>query len=162
MHIETREKEQLLQGYRIVLIIWVAILASLPIYLVVCMAVRDQLQSIADFNTFEILKYALWVLSALTLIGAHFLRRLLLRASTATGVQTVSPQHPAVAKYTVAIIITMALLESIGIYGVVLYFVGMDTTSLQQLLLVSAIAMFFYRPRKEELFTLAVRMKRYS
>lgn len=159
MHIETREKEQLLKGYRIVLIIWVAILASLPIYLVVCTAVRDQLQSSVDSNTFEILKYALWGVSAFTLIGAHFLRKLLLRASTGTGIQTTSPQHPAVAKYTVAIIITMALLESIGIYGVVLYFIGMDTSSLQQLLIVSAIAMFFYRPRKEELFNLAVQMK---
>ena len=159
MHIETNEKELLLKGYRIVVIIWGAILASLPIYFVVCTAVRDQLQSSVDSNTFEILKYALWGMSALTLIGAHFLRKLLLRTNAPTGIQTTTPQHPAVAKYTVAIIITMALLESIGIYGVVLYFIGLDTSSLQQLLIISAIAMFFYRPSKEELFNLADQMK---
>jgi len=96
---------------------------------------------------------------SLTLIGAHFLRKLFLRASAGAAIQSTSLQHPTVAKYTVASKITMALLESIGIYGVVLYFIGLDSSSFQQLLIISAMAMFFYRPCKEELFYLAVQKK---
>lgn len=161
MHIEASEKKQLLSGYKIILVIWWALLLSLPMYFVVCTAVGDQLQSSMDSATFTILKSALWCVSVLTLVAVHFLRKFFLQAggSGLPSVQPESPQHPAVAKYTVVIIMTMALLESIGIYGVVLFFIGKDAASLQQLLIVSAVAMFFYRPRKQELFKLADRMK---
>jgi hypothetical protein len=68
-------------------------------------------------------------------------------------------QHPAVARYTVIVIITSALLESIGLYGLILFFIAKDSLSLYQLLGLSAAAMLFYRPKKEDLLALAERMK---
>ncbi len=163
MYIEPKEKKQLLGGYKVILVIWWAIFASLFIYLIVCRAIGDQLQNVDKANIpVDMIKYALWGVSISTLVAAHFLRRFLLRTrSTGLGsISSTAVQHPAVARYTVAIIITMALLESIGIYGVVMFFIAQDAPSLYQLLIISALAMIFYRPRKEELLKLAVQMKK--
>lgn len=50
-----------------------------------------------------------------------------------------------------ALMVSLALSESIAIYGLVLFFLGDDYQSLYLFVGISAIAMFFYRPKKEEL-----------
>ncbi len=52
----------------------------------------------------------------------------------------------------------MALSESIGIYGMVLFILSKDSMTLYQFITMSAIAMFYYRPRKEELLEVAAQM----
>jgi hypothetical protein len=52
------------------------------------------------------------------------------------------------------VIISLALCESVGIYGLVLFFLGKNTMDLYLLLGVSAAAMIYYRPRKDELLNL--------
>jgi hypothetical protein len=139
------------------------ILASLLIYLVICIAIEENLHTNTD-PTFplETIRYALFGASLLTLIAVYFLRKILLkRGVTAPGArQTSSTQHLALAKYTVAVVATSALLESIGIYGVVLFLLAKDSRSLYQLLILSAAAMIYFRPRKDELMYLAEQMRK--
>jgi hypothetical protein len=58
---------------------------------------------------------------------------------------------PILGKYAVALIVSLALSESIAIYGLVLFFLGDNYQTLYFFVGISAIAMFFYRPKKEEL-----------
>jgi hypothetical protein len=44
--------------------------------------------------------------------------------------------------------------ESIGVYGLILFLLGKNSTDLYLLILVSAAAMVMYRPRKEEMLNL--------
>lgn len=158
MHEEQKEMKQLETGWRVILMIWGAILASLGIYLVVCLVVEKELQIKLDPDfPLDTLKYSLFGVSFFTLFLVHYIRKFLLRAGNSS--QTSSPQHPAIAKYSVAVVITSALLESIGIYGVVLFLISKDTLSLYQLLIISAAAMIHFRPRKNELLNLAAQMK---
>ncbi len=162
MYEEQNEIKQLDTGWRVILLIWGAILASLGIYLVVCIMVEKELQINIDPNLpLETIKYALFGVSFITLFMVHYLRKFLLRTSNSivNSSQTSSLQHPAVGKYLVTVIITSALLESIGIYGVVLFFMAKDTSSLYQLLIISAAAMIYFRPRKDELLNLSAQMK---
>jgi len=162
MHEEQMEMKQLETGWRVTLLIWGAILASLGIYLVVCIIIEKELQINIDPKLpLETIKYALFGASFITLFVVHYLRKFLLRtiSSNVISSQTSLPQHPAVGKYLVAVIITSALLESIGIYGVVLFFLAKDTSSLYQLLIISAAAMIYFRPRKDELLNIAAQMK---
>jgi len=162
MYEEQEEMKQLETGWRVVFLIWGAILASLGIYLVVCMIIEKELQINIDPKLpLEKIKYALFGVSFITLFLVHYLRKFLLRtiSSNVISSQTSSPQHPAVGKYLVTVIITSALLESIGIYGVVLFFLAKDTSSLYQLLIISAAAMLYFRPRKDELLNIVAQMK---
>lgn len=162
MHEEQMEMKQLDTGWRVTLLIWGAILASLGVYLVVCMMVEKELQINLDPNLpLETIKYALFGVSFITLFVVYYLRKFLLKSISSNVIsgQTSSSQHPAVGKYLVLVIITSALLESIGIYGIVLFFLAKDTSSLYQLLIISAGAMIYFRPRKEELLNIAAQMK---
>ena len=119
--LQKEELDQLDKGWATIMIIWLALLGSLGIYLVVCMVIGDQLTISMAGPQREIFKYALFGIAVMTLFGVYFIRKLLLKniaEMPGTGRQTSS--HPAVGKYTVVIVIAMALLESIGIYGVVL------------------------------------------
>ena len=58
-------------------------------------------------------------------------------------------------KYFVASIVSWALSESIGIYGLILSLVGKNTTDLYILIFIAAIALFLYRPKKEDVIGLA-------
>jgi hypothetical protein len=161
MHEEQIEMKQLKAGWRVVLLIWGAIFASLGIYLIVCLIVEKGLQTNIDPDfPLETIKYALFGVSFITLIVVYYLRKFLLRQSTSVinSSQTLSVRHPAIGRYTIIIIITSALLESIGIYGVILFLLAKDYLSLYQLLTISALAMLYFRPRKIELINLSAQM----
>jgi hypothetical protein len=70
-----------------------------------------------------------------------------------------SNQPSFVAKYTTAMMVSLALSESIGIYGFVLFLLGDDLQTPFIFNGIAATAMYFYRPKREELETLAIAMQ---
>ena len=57
--------------------------------------------------------------------------------------------------------LSLAISESIGVHGFVLFLLGGDFKTLYIFIFISAIAMLVYRPKVEELGQLAIAMKRY-
>ena len=55
-------------------------------------------------------------------------------------------------------IVSLALSEFIGIMGLVLFFLGDNFQVLYTFMAISAIAMLFYRPKRQELETLNIAM----
>ena len=159
---EQSETKQLDKGWKIILLLWGSIFGSLGVYLIVCVAFGNQFQSGAVPNfSMETLRNIFLGVSILTLFAVHYSRKFLIRVggSTFRSSQTSSSQHPAIGKYTTAILITSALLELIGLYGVVLFFLTKDNSSLYLFLIISAAAMLYFRPRKDELLSLVATMK---
>ena len=159
---DPNEVKKLDAGFALVLIIWGAIFASLGVYLGICLGLGHKLPAaMHDGFSLAALRYVLFGISVATLVAVYFLRDFMLTHPGFVGTSRPVPptQHPAVARYTVIVIITSALLESIGLYGLILFFIAKDSLSLYQLLGLSAAAMLFYRPKKEDLLALAERMK---
>lgn len=152
------DKEQIEKSFMILRIIWAAILGTLIIYLFICYQFGDQIQQ-PSRSQFPLatLRNILYGVAAVTLLLSHFFRRFMLtRRPGSSGTTALkSPSHSnlssVLGKYTVALIVSLALSESIAIYGLVLFFLGDDYQTLYFFVGISAIAMFFYRPKKEEL-----------
>jgi len=136
-------------------IIWFAMLAALAIYLLVAHQVENMAQVPMDKETFAIIKALLYGVAFITLIATRYMRKLLLSGKIQHRPQTQTSRHPAVQKYAVATIRALAMSESIGIYGVILFLIGKNAMDLYLLILISAAAIFIYRPRKEEVTRLA-------
>ena len=160
------EKEALDKGMIVLWIIWGAILISLFVYVLVCHLAGDQIrQNLNPDMPLTLFKNILYAASVLTLLISYFVRKAVLSvrsSSTRTRSSNISqqPAQPAfMGKYTVAMIVSLALSESIGIYGVVLFFMGDSLQTLYTFIGVSAMAMILYRPKKEEIITLANEMK---
>ena len=160
--LEPQEREAIEKGFLPVLIIWGAMLASLLIYVLICHLADEQIHKVPrpEFPI-ALIRNILMGVGGAALVLAYYMRRLMLRVRPEGSVPD-SPLHTgqpkALAKYTVAVIISLALCESIGIYGVVLFFLGADFQILYIFIGASAIAMYFFRPKKEELVEMAMAM----
>ncbi len=164
MQIGLQEEEQLDSGWLIILVVWGSFFVFLGVYLGLCYFFGSSInaRSAADFPA-DLFRYSLFGISLLTIFGVYFLRRLLLDTSKSTTyASSSSSQHPAVSKYIVAVTVSSAMLESIAIYGVVLFLMTKESLSFYLLTTISAAALIYFRPRKEELFDLARNMKKLS
>ena len=151
--------EEIGKGLMTLNIIWFAMLVSLAIYLFVGLHVSGNLEGSMDQDTFATLKYSLYIVTFITLIITRYVRKLILSAKggckQAANNSRSLGQNPAFQKYATASIVAWAMSESIGIYGLVLFFLGKNTSDLYLFILVSAAAMFMYRPKKDEILSLS-------
>lgn len=156
-----QELDQIDKGWPKIMVIWIAMISSLVFYLVICKAVENQITISMESSRLEVLKYAVFGISGMMLVGGYFFRKLMMNqiARPIKGSAILSNSHPAVGKYLSVIVVIMAVSESVGIFGMVLFFISKDSVSLYQLMFLSATAMVGFRPKKEELIEVAEKMK---
>ncbi len=163
--LDKSEIEQLDRAWKIIMIIWGTLVFTLVVYLVVCKLVEDQLKPMSTGLPLETMTIALFGVSIVMFIITHYVRKAMMKVSGRGSAPkvvlnpSVQIQSPAAGKYLTAIIVAMALSESIGIYGLALFFLSKDSMTLYLFISMSAIAMFYYRPRKEELLQVALEMQ---
>lgn len=135
-------------------IIWFAMLGSLGLYLIIGLQVAPNIQVSMDKGIFNVLKTVLYLFTLIIIVITRYIRRFILPGKTqqAQPIQNIQPLT--LQKYTAVMIASWALLESIGIFGLVLFFLGKNPMDLYLLLVISAIAMLWYRPKKDELISL--------
>ena len=143
--IPTKEIEKINKGWLTLNIIWVAMLISVFIYLFVGLYMEDKIAIPMEKNIFDILRNTLYIVSFVTLIATKYIRKLILSGKWLNNVKVhqqsnQNTQHPALARYTTAMIIALAMSESIGIYGLILFFLGKNNLDLYLLILISAAA----------------------
>lgn len=147
--------QEMRKGLLTLKVIWSAMLVSLAIYLLVGLQIAANMEALIDEETFGALKMVLYGVALAILIVTRFVRKMILSGKGQTGLPTQADRHPALQTYTTAMILAWAMLESIGIIGLVLFFLGKSPMDLYLLTLVSAAAIFMYRPNKEELLALS-------
>ena len=155
------------KGFWTLWVIWVAMLGSLLIYVFICHQLGDELRkNLRQDVPLDPLRIILYSATIFEMIFIVFLRKRILAAGGAVP-EPMSPPPPepsnqssALAKYTTAVIISLALCESIGIYGLLLFFLGDTFQTLYIFIGIAALGMLFYRPKREEVETLAAAMQR--
>jgi hypothetical protein len=164
--VEAQEKVAIDKGMQTLWVIWAAMLGSLVIYIFVCLQLGEGLMANERTEVpIGLLRKILLGVTAVELIMSYYLRRFLLKGRSNTvriniirGSSTMN-QPPFVSHYTVAVIISLALADSIGIYGLVLFLLGDSLQVFYTFIGISALAMVFYRPRREEMERLALAYK---
>lgn len=144
-------EQEMDRGLMTMKIIWYAMLMSLAVYLLVGLMVVPNMPSTFTGDTFATLRMALYIIGFATLIAARYIKKLILGREGRSIDPTQNQPSSLMAKYSSAVIASLAMCESVAIYGLVLFFLGGNRTDLYVLLGISAAAMFYYRPRKEEL-----------
>jgi F0F1-type ATP synthase membrane subunit c/vacuolar-type H+-ATPase subunit K len=144
-------------------VIWAAMIGSLAMYVILCHLMGDEIGRNTNPDIpVDRMRKILFLVAAVTLFIAYYLRTFMLSGRikslgitlTGSGIFT-SKQPPHITKYTTAMIISLALSESIGIYGLLLFFLGDSFNTLYTFIGVSAIAMYFFRPKGYEIEMLA-------
>lgn len=123
-------------------IIRVASLMSLMALLVICHIYAEQIQIGLGEQQRVVIRTILYVVAILTFPMMKFVRHVTLRLQ--------KNNKPPKSRYLLAITVSMLISESIGIYGFIMYVLGDSYNTLYIFTMLSALAMFLYRPDKEE------------
>ena len=150
--------DQIRQKFRTLWIIWGAILGSLLIYVLVCNVLGEVVRpGSASFSFLPTLRNIFYILAVLHLFLAFFLRKIMVsgeKAALSSGIPREKPgkkEQRVLAKYFSAVIITLALSESIAIFGLVLFMLGDSLQNFYFFTVVSALAILYHRPKAEEI-----------
>ncbi|NJC88245.1 MAG: hypothetical protein FIB02_06880 [Desulfuromonas sp.] len=135
--------------------IWGAMLFSLAIYLLVATQIGETVKVAMAPEVLDILRAVFYALAFIILFATRHIRRLVL-AGKGNAASKPAPafSQPLLQKYVSAMMVALALSESIGIFGFVLFLLGKNAVDLYVLIALSAAAMLIYRPQKEELLAM--------
>ncbi len=155
--IAQEEKDQLAPKMIIMWIIWGAMFISLFIYIAVCHMVAQTFKpTLSEDFPLTLFTNILIVVGCSELVLAFFLKKFLLKVMSGKKGQNTEglSGYMVFGKYMVVLLITLAISESVGIYGMVLFFMTLQFQLLYPFMIVAAIAMLFFRPKMDELIAL--------
>ncbi len=148
------------QGMRVLRVIWIGTLASLGVYLLIAHLLGDPFGAVEthDKAGYQKIYFVLLALAVLLLSITRPLKKKILAGARVhrfpageqatgelLGIQSVMQ------KYMLAAILSFFLSECVGVFGLVLYFLGGDSRTLYLFIAASAVALYLHRPREEEL-----------
>ena len=163
---DANKGEVIERGMRPLWVIWALMFGSLCIYIFICHQLGDEFRGNVGSN-FPIgtFKNILYIAVIVTIFLTYFFRKFMLSRNLGQSevktpnLKLFSSQAPFLAKYTTAMIISLALSESIGIYGLILFFLGDNYQTLYIFIGISALSMYYYRPKREEIEKLSMAME---
>ncbi|WP_310601414.1 hypothetical protein [Desulfobulbus sp.] len=151
--------QELDQGMVMLKTIWYALAGSLVMYVIAVPLLLGDTAVNVTVDFYGQLRLLLYAAAGMTLAVSWLARRLLLAANKPPA-PSKSRQHPVVQRYTTAMIVTLALVEAIALYGLILFLVGKNPIDLLLLSAMAAVAMIFYFPKKTDLIDLAEKFRR--
>jgi hypothetical protein len=163
-------------GFNTIRLVWVMIVIALAVFIIIANVIGKE-GTITGNNdpdeTFLLIGYILYAIGAIILGIVYFIRRAITNQKSAISrivgfLSTISPStimasrgnpRSAVGRYLVGILICSALIEAIGIYGLIIFIINADFLSLYFLIGIAAAAQLYFRPKKQEIIDLATQIK---
>ena len=125
-------------------------LATLATFLIVCIAFGDQIQEPLPETQRVLIRTILYVVAIVTFPMTNLIRHIQLRLNQTMPYSNATPGMVAKKRYLVTIIVSLSLIESVGIFGFVMFILGDNFNTLYIFSGLSALGMFLYRPKVDE------------
>lgn len=120
-------------------------LVTLVIYLVICHQFGHELQEPIPETQRIFIRTIFYAIAIGTFPITNLIRHIQLRLN-----QTMPGNKPAKSRYLLTVIVSMALVEGIGVLGFVMFMLGDDFNTLYIFLGLSALGLYLYRPKQDE------------
>lgn len=150
---EANYPDELKNGYRITVIMGIAMIASVFVYAVVIEILKreyEPFEGFAPFPEVEILRAALLAIAIVEFFLIRFIKKLILSIKLLSSSYRKNSLSPEIQKLSTAAIITYALCDSVAIYGLVLFLIGGSSTDFYIFMGLSLIYFSIYFPRYSE------------
>ena len=125
-------------------------LASLVVYVIVCITLGDQIQQHLPEAQRVLIRTILYIVAIVTFPMTNLLRYIQLRLNQTMPFSNIDPEGEAKKRYLVTVIVSMSLIESVGIFGFVMFILGDNFNTLYIFTGLSALGLFLYRPKVHE------------
>ncbi len=127
-------------------------LTMLAAYIIICHVLGDQLQQPLPETQRVLIRTVFYVVAIVTFPMTNLIRHIQLRLNQTMPRPHAAQGVAALAKrrYLVTVIVSMALIEVVGILGLVMFVFGDGFNTLYILTGLSALGLFLYRPKVDE------------
>lgn len=125
-------------------VVWL-MLAGLLVYWVIAYRFADQLQQPLPEAQRIVVRSVFYGLVIIGFPITNLIRHIMLRLN-----QTMPGNKPANARYLLTVVVSMILVESIGVMGLVMFILGDDFNTFYIFLGLSALGLYLYRPKADE------------
>jgi len=144
------EPEQLKTDLILPWVIVGSMLAMLAAFLIVCITFGGEIQQPLPEAQRVLIRTILYVVAIVTFPLTNLLRYIQLRLNQTMPYSSAAPGDVAKNRYLVTVIVSMALIESVGIFGFVMFILGDNFNTLYIFSGLSALGIFLYRPKVDE------------
>ena len=120
-------------------------LITLIIYLFICYQFGHELQEPLPEAQRVVFRTVFYIIAIVAFPITNLIRHIQLRLN-----QTMPGNKSAKSRYLLTIIVSMALVEGVGVLGFVMYMLGDDFNTLYIFTGLSALGLYLYRPRQDE------------
>lgn len=144
------EPEQLKSDLILPWVIVGIMLATLVAFVSVCIFFGGQLQQPMPEAQRVLIRTVLYVVAIVTFPMTNLIRHIQLRLNQTMPYLHEAPIGVAKKRYLVTVIVSLSLIESVGIFGFVMFVLGDNFNSLYIFAGLSALGLFLYRPKVNE------------
>lgn len=148
---ETKPVDELKKGYRVAIIIGIAMIGSLFIYAAIVEFIKINYKSFKGFSPFpevEILRYIFFGITIAEFFLIGFIKKFILsREVTDENNPNQRAFSPRIQRLLTTAIVTYAICESIALYGFVLFLIGGSSFDFYIFMVISFIFYVGYFPR---------------
>lgn len=163
----TREVRQLKAGMFKVWTVWIAMFLTLVLALIFAFLLGKNVEQLHHPRTIRQITQILYGVSIVGLILAYFIRKYMLHRTSSKPLSEETGNargqiSPYIARYKPAVVVSLAIAESIAAFGLTIFFMDGNLTTFLIFLAISLIGLFIYRPKFEEVEKLAISIKQNS
>lgn len=144
------ECEQLKSGLTLPWVIVGMMLAMLAAYVILCHTLGEQLQQPLPEDQRVLIRTVFYAVAIVTFPLTNLIRHIQLRLNQTMPCDSAARGSIAKSRYLVTIIVSMSLVEVVGILGLVMYMLGDGFNTLYIFTGLSALGLFLYRPKADE------------
>ena len=137
------QKHTLFNHWLIVAMMFLALI----IYVVVCHVFSHDLQATLPEQRREFIRTIFYIIAIIAFPLTNLIRHIQLRLN-----QTVPGNQSAKSRYLLTIIVSMTLVEAVGVLGFVMFMLGDDFNTLYIFVGLASLGLYLYRPKEEEYF----------
>ena len=163
----TREVRQLKAGMFKVWTVWIAMFLTLVLALIFAVLLGGDVEQRHHPRNIRHITQILYGVSIVGLILAYFIRKYMLHRASSKPLPEETSNAPGqispyIARYKPAVVVSLAIAESIAAFGLTIFFMDGKLTPFLIFLAMSLIGLFLYRPKFEEVEKLAIAIKQSS
>ncbi len=163
----TREVRQLKAGMFKVWTVWIAMFLTLVLSLIFVFLLGKSIEQRHHPQTVRQITQILYGVAIVGLLLAYFVRKYMLHRASSKPLSKESRKTPGqispyIARYKPAVVVSLAIAESIAAFGLTIFFMNGNFTTFLIFLAISLVGLFLYRPKFEEVEKLAISIKQHS
>ncbi|MBF0230520.1 MAG: hypothetical protein HQK63_13205 [Desulfamplus sp.] len=153
---KTDNSNMLKKGFLRIWIIWGAMFASLLMYVVICHILQPTWTPLINEQfPIKTFKNGLFIAAIVAFFLSNYIRKFILKSESQLArfreIAARTNIDPVIFKYQTAVIISLAISESIGIFGLIIFFLSKDINTFYIFIAISAASMIYNIPRANEI-----------